>query len=842
MAENITHQVLDALGSLDPPPTASQEMLALLQQWQAYFAAVFAPPAPLATLVQTLVAAPTRAQKLDLIKQAAENPLVGLSLVFAALPGTANRQLLRWWQMLFLEQTGTGAIPGWNVKMLPAPAPASGRRYLIISDLHRDATTDDRGALQSGSIDHFKANAALYERILDFAMDGGYTLLEGGDCEELWFVRSVADYPKKPDGTLDVAAKLQEIINSHPNVYLKLRQLHHANRYFRIYGNHDSFLKPAGNPPDNSIGQVLKTAMEQRPPGLTTPAVPFEIFDAFIIDGVKSMTEHALLPFLKDTLKLARGQVTKEQYVESLLKCRLGLDSNDYTDKRRMIVTHGHQFDVWNSPDNEILGMLIANTVGMFVDRNMDPFLDVRGVAWGGNPLFEFEDLFARLPVFDSWPARQSAVRFAHEVQHKPNGQRVLNDSIMFSESIAAVYGTFGIALNWVDPAGNQVTAAQTRSAPGFDVTDPEDLAEYFSRHYLHHLCIGHTHNPHSQPALTLKNLGFIAPPLLPITLLLRLILPNFLEPQLKTNYFNSGTAGWMEGVIWGIEIDETGQARLVFWSHNSIGPEYMDWELQPLPTAIKNNLLQGLTEAFKRPITELEDSVNDIYTSLKNRLALLNIAPAAIAASLERAASISIHALVAGLMSSAPARGLRYLREVRKGVQGQIDELQKQYEELRGFTFEVLFSMKRRALQGFGPAANPEWDQFVIRAPIPAPARARLERFKRVLGTMGLNQDDALHYAGMTLAAFDNFPRNLPFFSTMAEPLNPEARLEESDTPVLHALLATLWMYPPNGQTVRIGDVVLASEFALEATDVRLTVSIYKFGSPPPPSTLPVA
>ena len=830
MAQNTTHLVLDALGALEAQPAAVDEMLALLQQWQTYFAELFAPPPPLSALVLTMLAAPTRAQKLDLIRQAAENPLIGLSLVIATAPGTFNRQVARWWEMLSFEQAANGTIPGWDVKTLPAPA-TGGPKYLIISDLHRDAASDDRGPLASDSIDHFKGNAALYERILDFAYNGGYTLLEGGDCEELWFVRRVPDYPKKGDGTLDVAAKLQEIMNSHPQVYDKLRRLHRANRYYRIYGNHDSFLKPAGA--DDSIFRVLRTFMEQLPAGVSAAPVPFKIFDAFIIDGVKSMTEQSAFDLLLDAIKLKRGQMTKEQYVASLLKGRLGLDSNDYTDKRKMIVTHGHQFDVWNSPGNEILGMLIANTVGTFIDRHMDPFLDCRGVALGGNPLFEFEDLFARLPVFDSWPARQSAVRFAHEVQHKPNRERVLNDSIMFSESIAAIYGTFCIGLNWVDANGNEVTAAQSRSAPGFDVTDPMQLAEYYSRHYMHHLCIGHTHNPHSQPGFTLKNLGFVAPPLWPVTTLLRILLPSFLEPQVKTMYFNSGTAGWMEGVIWGIEIGQDGQARLVFWTDNSVGPEYMDWELQPMPSAIKNNLLAGLSAAFLKPITELQDSVEDIYTSVKNRLVALGMAPAAVTAAMVRAVSIPIHALVVGLMSSAPARGLRHLKEVPRGVQRRLDGLRREIEELRGFTFEVIFTMKRRALQGFTAG---EWDQLVIRAPIPASARSRLDRFKRIIKTTGLTDDAALHYAGMLLASFDEFPRNLPFFSTMAEPLNPEVRLEESDTPVLHALLGTLWMYPPKGENVRVGDVVLRSEFAVAGDEVSLTVRIEKYVATLPP------
>jgi len=828
MPTNITALVLDALGTMGTPPATADELTAMLQQWRAFFGTTATSPSTTAadltvwsTALATLLAAPDRAQELSLVQQASDNPLLGLLLVMACMPGTAKRQAQRWWDLLSTEQGANGLITGWKIKNLPPPA--TGRKYLIISDLHRDAASDDRGLLTPGSIHHFKKNAALYERILDSVIaDGSCTLIEAGDCEELWFVRSVADYPKQADGSLDIGAKLQEILGTYPNVYAKLRQLHYAGRYLRIYGNHDSFLKKVGT--DDSIGQVLRTVMEQRPAGVTT-TVPFEIYDGFIIDGVKTMMEHDVLELGGDIVDLVTQQKTLDQFVNGVLQGRLGLDSLAYTEKRRMLVTHGHQFDVWNSPDNEILGLLIANTVATFVDRNMDPFLDLRGIALEGNPLVNFGDVFSHWMIFNCWPARMAAVRFAHGVQHTPNDQRLLHDSIMFSESVATLYGTFGIALNWVDAAGNEVTPAQSRTQ--LDLTTPRGLMDYLSRHHLHHMCIGHTHNPHSQPAITLQNLATVAMPLAPVIKKIQSALPDFLEPQVKTMYFNSGTAGWMEGVIWGIEIDEEGQARLVFWTDNSLKPEYMDWELQPLPAAIRNNLLQGLTTALGAPVTEVEQYVEDIYTLLKNRLAALNVSPAASAAALARSTIVPVYALALSLMSSASASGLHLLKEVPKGLQGRLDALRDQFDQIRSFTIDVLLTMKRRALRGF--TSNAQRDQHVIRAPISPGARSRLDRFKRILKSMGMSESEALHYGGLLLSVFDDFPRNLPFFSTLAEPLYPPAPLEESDTPVLHALLATLWMYPPQGQTVVVGDVAMNAAFAVDGTSVTLTVTIEK-------------
>ena len=141
-------------------------------------------------------------------------------------------------------------------------------------------------------------------------------------------------------------------------------------------------------------------------------------------------------------------------FLANVLRGRLGMDSGDYSIDTRMLVTHGHHFDFWNCPENQILGLLIANSVGMFiVDRNIDPFLDIRGIALQGNPYIDFADAFAGWPVFNSWVSHDPSVRFAHQVQHMPNLDRQLIDSIMFSETRAALIGTFGIALNYTEPA-----------------------------------------------------------------------------------------------------------------------------------------------------------------------------------------------------------------------------------------------------------------------------------------------------------------------------------------------------------------------------------------------------
>ncbi|MDC3984474.1 hypothetical protein [Polyangium jinanense] len=838
-------QVLEALGVLAAlPASETDDMAKLLQQWKSYFETapnVTVTPEQLSawsTLLTNLIAAPDRPQELELIETACENPLLGLSLILASMPGTAKRQAQRWWNLHFAEQSspergsdGTpivwkikdGTTADWTVKTLPPPSPGSGpgtaRKYLIFSDVHRDAATDDKGLFQSGSIDHFKRNAQLYQRILDYAITNGYTVIEGGDCEELWFIRSIQEYPRKSDGSLDIAAKLSEIVSTHPSIFERLRTLHKQGRYFRTYGNHDSYLRKAGT--DDSVWQVLKTEMEKNNSG------PFQLYDAFVIDGVKTMMEQGIADVLTDAAKLLVGQTTKEQLRDNLLIGRLGLDAGAYTEKCRMLVCHGHQFDPWNSANNQILGQLISNTVATYVDKKMDPFLDLRGFAWNGNPLLEFDDLFSRWPVFDSWPARSSAVRFAHQVQHMPNEQRVLLDNIMFYESVAALYGTFGIALNYWDPERNQeITPAQSRNE--LDLFSSSGIAEYLKRHHIHHICIGHTHNPHSQPHFKLDNIAALVPPLSRVIKTIQLETPDILEPQFKTTYFNSGTVGWMEGVVWAIEIDTTGQARLVYWTDKSTEPEYMDWELEVLPQEVKDLILQGATTALGATLPAIKTPVQTVYNALKERLAELNVSPGAMNQAIKKAAKLPVYSLALALMQS-PEQLLRVrqLQEAPSALKRSVKQLQDQYERLRDFSLDVWFSVKRRFLSGF--ASDSETETCVIRAPIPEASRKNLERFKRILKTMNMTEDQALHYAGLALAIFDQLPRNLPFFSTVTEPQNPDARLHDSETPVLQALLGTLWMYPPAGQTVKIGGVVLQSKFALEGAHVSLTVTLSK-------------
>ncbi len=772
---------------------------------------------------------------------ARKRPVQGLMRALTYLPYALATYPATLWRLLTTNVQEPAS--GWKTKVLEAPGtprdasrPAEGKyRYFIFSDLHRDARADDRGPFNVGSIDHFKANATLYCRLLDYAAANKYTVLEAGDCEELWFIRDPADYEQRnANGETGVARKLREIIETYntdapagtpcSNVYRRLRELHKKGRYFRIFGNHDSFLRT-----DAAARRILTAEFQK------DGAPALEIYDAFVIPGVKSMLDHNWFDLLNELMSASKTGPSQAT-LQAMMKGRLGLDANDYNDPRskcRMLVTHGHQFDFWNCEENQLLGLIISNTAATFVDRNMDPFLDLQGLAIQGNPLFQFDDLFASLPVLSSWVSRQPAVRTAHTVQHMNNRQRQLTDNIMYKESLAALIGTFGFALN--DEQGR--TPAQSRK--DLDLTTLAGLREYLRRHHSHHICIGHTHNPHSQPFMTLSSISALAPPLGPLVDRLRKVLP--FEPLLKTRYFNSGTGGWMEGVIWAIEIDEAGQARLVYWTENSKAPEYMDWELQPLPDAIKSQLLKGLTTALPNLVKDATPDLGAFLRELERRLAELKVTPEEIRAIVYERLVIPLDAL--GTALSREAAGLKrhvdqVLRDVDKSVNDAEDFLKKQWQGARDFFSDIVLSVKQRSLSG----SVTEMERFAITAPVPPESRAYLSRLTSTYAAQGYPKDAALHFAALALGAFERFPRNWPTLGPPIETMAPRSRQFDAPSPALHAVLSTLWMFPPAGTVVPISNDELASRVELIAngTSLRLTVTIRR--KAPSQAALPVA
>lgn len=89
-------------------------------------------------------------------------------------------------------------------------------RMIFMSDLHRG----------DGSVaDEFAKNKVIVTHALAHYFDEGFTLVELGDCEDLW------EFPH-----------IKHIVRAHGIVYGKLQQFHRLGRYLRLYGNHDAQL------------------------------------------------------------------------------------------------------------------------------------------------------------------------------------------------------------------------------------------------------------------------------------------------------------------------------------------------------------------------------------------------------------------------------------------------------------------------------------------------------------------------------------------------------------------------------------------------------------------------
>jgi hypothetical protein len=277
-------------------------------------------------------------------------------------------------------------------RILPLDQPGTlvnGRRakYMIFSDVHRDAPQD-----LAFRIGHFSYNQDLFLRALDYCDDNGYTVLELGDCEELWYEPTFD--PAQRQSKLD---RLKAIVKLHQPVYAKLAALAADGRYHRCIGNHDSYL-----------WQDPKVVAWRK-------ANPFpELFGGFIIRKVKTMDD--FLP-------------------------HIGLDPDNYSWRADMLLMHGHQFDFWNCDEHNRLGKFITNAVGVPPDHADDFLYDFRGIDRFGHPLVEFWDVLAPLDPFNNWPPREVARQWTERIENRPFVENLTVDSFIFLESVAALYG-----------------------------------------------------------------------------------------------------------------------------------------------------------------------------------------------------------------------------------------------------------------------------------------------------------------------------------------------------------------------------------------------------------------
>lgn len=90
-------------------------------------------------------------------------------------------------------------------------------KYIIFSDIHRG---------NGSHFDEFSKNQNIFKHALDYYYDNGYTYIEAGDGDELW-----------------ETPKVKDIRNAHFYVFESIKKFNDSNRFIRLYGNHDIFLK-----------------------------------------------------------------------------------------------------------------------------------------------------------------------------------------------------------------------------------------------------------------------------------------------------------------------------------------------------------------------------------------------------------------------------------------------------------------------------------------------------------------------------------------------------------------------------------------------------------------------
>jgi hypothetical protein len=437
-------------------------------------------------------------------------------LLIPALVFQAIQTHMHIWDWLGQDVRGvTQSDRALRIKELKPPSEVTHRKYMIFSDLHRDAPEDVVDPIFF-DVSHFTKNKDVYKNALIYCRDHGYTVIENGDCEELWYQPRLRDE--------DPGQRAQSILTAHDDVYQILRTLYdddgERNRYFRIRGNHDDYWVNGGD----------MTPLRQR------FSANFTIWDALVIPDVKTM-ESEIFQVIRD---LARDwdKLTDEQIMDRLLtQVPLGLSPDRYHKKKPLFILHGHQMDFWNCDEHNYLGKAITRGIAVPAD-GIDAFpYYLKGIDWDGNPLIKFWDILAKITPWENWPPEDFALDATRQIENMSEFDRKLQDSLSFSETFAAL-----------------VPYLMRYDSRGPSLLDPAVQ-----------ILIGHTHYPQSRPHLNLQGLFGIG---------------GLIDRLVKVPYYNSGGGGWWEGIVWAIEITEKGQPTLVYWERNSFGPRPMSWEL----------------------------------------------------------------------------------------------------------------------------------------------------------------------------------------------------------------------------------------------------------------------
>ena len=785
------------------------------------------PQIDLSPLIALFTAAVTKARDDDeaelILIELARIPILGqilaLTLALVSLIQNINGKQIPFFHLMFQNVETDRNYSVKRFDDVPQAEPGE-VKYLIFSDIHRDIgnpnnnteyfrpgrsshdNTDDRGEFEFGSIDHFNQNEDMYVKILKYAKAANYRVIEVGDCEELWFIR---DFEKFRDEG-GRKGMLESIIETHAPVYDILADLHKNKRYYRVIGNHDSYLRRP------EVFDVLKNRMT------TEGALDFKIYDYIIIDGVKTMTDHGFFDLLGDTILITDDPEERERsIIENILVGRLGLDSTPYCEKKPLLIAHGHQWDFWNCDQNNLIGNMIANGVGVPADMIMDPFADIEGIALGGSPVVDFEARLANLPVFSNFLSYQTALEFAHRIQHQSDKSRFPINDWFYLETFPAFITKFMMPLDLkIHDTGGHISTTTFQ-----DSWNSGDFSKIW-RHFGNSLCLGHTHYPQSQPYFNIEKM-ILGSPLADVVQGIRERIADSLfgiEPTLnvvKTQMFNSGTTGWFEGVIWAIEIGTTGQARLVYWTRDTdpTKPQTMGWELQPWDEKKRERLqskIEWLTKSLKNGNIPLGFSRTDFDKLFEDVMSL----PAEVLVTFGKEIGTGIEAVLSDLDRS-------FLDS--HSIDEFVSEIGSRTQELTELFIRLFLCLFSREMPN--PPSGKQ--TFSIRITVPSDVRARLNTILdtlKLIPSQIIDIDDS--YKLRVACIWLLFTEGIP---TIGGSINKVFGLTNSMTtshPVLFSVLSVIPMLAPSVE-ISIGNqgAKISSDVCLNSNELVITITV---------------
>jgi hypothetical protein len=255
-----------------------------------------------------------------------------------------------------------------EIKELEGPSETAHRKYMIFSDLHRDAPEDVVDPVFF-DVSHFTKNKEIYQEALNYCKRHGYTVIENGDCEELWYP------PGMTDG--DPLPRARSILNKHNEVYELLSELHRAGRYFRTRGNHDDYWVIDGNL------SLLRDCFKDP---------NFTVWDALVIPEVKTM-ESELWEILWKIVK-EWDELDSKQILELLLDNSIRPLPDHYHARSRCSSSRA-SVGFWNCDEHNYLGKAITAALPSGGWGRCFAYY-LKGIDWDGNPLIKFWDILAK--------------------------------------------------------------------------------------------------------------------------------------------------------------------------------------------------------------------------------------------------------------------------------------------------------------------------------------------------------------------------------------------------------------------------------------------------------------